>query len=130
MAKTVSQNIKDKKDEEYKTMQEIKKKEEELLDDSKKEEIDPYDDYVTQRVKYAQLAFTYLQHQKKMAEVKEIIIKTRVKIKDMDVDFPDFKNSYYDKYMEAREKAGIKESKMDAEDNFIKDLVEDVDLGF
>jgi len=130
MAKTVSQNIKDKKDEEYKTMQEIKKKEEELLDDSKKEEIDPYDDYVTQRVKYAQLAFTYLQHQKKMAEVKEIIIKTRVKIKDMDVDFPDFKNSYYDKYMEAREKAGIKESKMDAEDNFIKYMVEDVDLGF
>jgi len=130
MAKTVSQNIKDKKDEEYKTMQEIKKKEEELLDDSKKEEIDPYDDYVTQRVKYAQLAFTYLQHQKKMAEVKEIIMKTRVKIKDMDVDFPDFKNTYYDKYMEAREKAGIKESKMDAEENFIKYIVEDADLGF
>jgi len=130
MAKTVSENIKDKKDDEYKTMQEIKKKEEELLADSKKEDVDPYDDYVTQRVKCAQLTFTYIQHQKKMAEVKDIIIKTREKIKYMDSEFPDFKNSYYDKYMEAREKAGIKESKMDSEENFIKYMVEDADLGF
>ena len=47
----------------------------------------------------------------------------------MFVSFYDFL-PYYDKYMEAREKAGIKESKMDAEDNFIKYMVEDVDLGF
>ena len=130
MAKTVSQNIKDKKDEDYKTMQEMKQKEEALLADSKKEEVDPYDDYVTQRVKYAQLSFTFLQHQKKMAEVKDIIIKTRDKIRVMDDEYPDFKHGYYNKYMEAREKAGIQESKMDAEENFIKYMVEDADLGF
>ena len=96
----------------------------------KPEEIDTYDDYITQRVKLAQLSFTYLEHQKKMVEVKDIIIKTRKVLKELDEEFPDYQNSYYDKYMQARKDAGLKESKMDADANFIKFLVEDADLGF
>jgi hypothetical protein len=130
MAKTVSENIKEKKEDEHKTMQEIKQKEEELLADSKKETEDPYDEYITQRVKCAQLSFTYLEHQKKMAEIKNIIIKTRDRIKEMDVEYPEFKESYYQKYMDARYKAGIKESKEDTQANFIKYLVEDAPLDF
>lgn len=130
VAKTVSQNIKDKKEDEYKTMQEIKQKEEELLADSKREDVDPYDDYITQRVKFAQLSFTYLEHQKKMAEIREIIIKTREKIGKMDTEFPDFKTSYYEKYMDARKQAGIKESEEDTQTNFIKYLVQDAPLDF
>ena len=130
MTKTVSQNIKDKKDEEYKTMQEIKQKEEALLEDSKKETEDPYDEYITQRVKLAQLSFTYLEHQKKMNEIRGIIIKTRNRVNDMNEEFPDFKETYYNKYMDAREKAGIKESKEDTQANFIKYLVEDAPLDF
>jgi hypothetical protein len=130
MAKTVSQNIKDKKDEEYKTIQEIKQKEEALLEDTKKEVEDPYDEYITQRVKLAQLSFTYLEHQKKMDEIRNIIIKTRTKINDMNIEFPDFKDSYYKKYMDAREQAGIKESEADTQANFIKYLVEDAPLDF
>lgn len=130
MAKTVSENIKDKKEDEHRTMQEIKQKEEELLADSKKETEDPYDEYITQRVKCAQLSFTYLEHQKKMAEIKNIIIKTRDRIKEMDVEYPEFKDNYYQKYMDAREKAGIKENKEDTQANFIKYLVEDAPLDF
>lgn len=130
VAKTVSQNIKDKKEDEYKTMQEIKQKEEELLADSKREDVDPYDDYITQRVKFAQLSFTYLEHQKKMTEIREIIIKTREKIGEMDTEFPDFKTSYYEKYMDARKQAGIKESEEDTQTNFIKYLVQDAPLDF
>jgi signal-transduction protein with cAMP-binding, CBS, and nucleotidyltransferase domain len=74
--------------------------------------------------------FTYTEHQKKMAEIKDIIIKTREIIKEMDEKYPDFQHSFYDKYMKAREEAGIKESKEEAADNFIKFLVEEVDLGF
>jgi hypothetical protein len=130
VAKTVSQNIKDKKEDEYKTMQEIKQKEEALLADSKREDVDPYDDYITQRVKFAQLSFTYLEHQKKMTEIREIIIKTRDKIGEMDTEFPDFKTSYYEKYMDARKQAGIKESEEDTQTNFIKYLVQDAPLDF
>jgi len=130
MTETVSQNIKNNKDEDYKTMQEMKQKEEELLKDVKSEEVDPYENYITQRVKLAQLSFTYLEHQKKMKEIKDIIIKTREKVSDDDEKYPEFKNSYYKKYMDARNTAGIKESNEDTQGNFIKYLVEDADLGF
>ena len=127
---SVSQNIKEKRNDEQQAMREIKDREGKLLQESKKEEIDTYDDYITQRVKLAQLSFTYLEHQKKMVEVKDIIIKTRKVLKELDEEFPDYQNSYYDKYMQARKDAGLKESKMDADANFIKFLVEDADLGF
>lgn len=127
---TVSENIKSKKDEDIKIMNELKTKEEELLRDVKKEKEDPYDLYITQKVKYAQLAFTYLQHQKKMAEVKDIIIKTRTCVADMDETFPDFRKDYFKKYMEAREASGLKVDSELAEDNFIKFMVEDAPLDF
>ena len=127
---SVSSNIREKRATEEKEISEIKQREEKLLEETKREEVDTYEDYITQRVKMAQLSFTYLEHQKKMVEVKEIIIKTRSLIKNLDEEFPDYQNSYYDKYMQARKDAGLKESKMDADANFIKFLVEDADLGF
>jgi hypothetical protein len=130
MTKSVSENIKDKKDEEYRTIQEIKLNEEALLADTKREDVDPYDEYITQRVKLAQLSFTYLEHQKKMAEVRDIIIKTREKVSDMDTEFPEFKNTYFEKYMEARRQAGLSENKETTEANFIKFLVEDAPIDF
>ena len=95
----VSHNIKEKRFEDQKEINDIKQREEKLLAESKREEIDTYEDYITQRVKLAQLSFTYLEHQKKMAEVKNIIIKTREIVKNLDEEFPDYKGSYYEKYM-------------------------------
>jgi hypothetical protein len=128
--KAISTSIKDKKDEELKTIREIKEKEEKLLAEAKKEEVDPYEEYITQRVKLAQLQWTYLEHQRKMTEVKEIVIKTREVVKQMDIDYPEYKDSYYEKYMNARKEAGIVESSSDTQANFIKFLVEDAELDF
>ena len=128
--KSVSHNIKEKRSTDDQQIKEIKQREEKLLAESKREEIDTYDDYITQRVKLAQLSFTYLEHQKKMAEVKDIIIKTRGVVEELDKEFPDYKDSYYEKYMQARRDAGLKETKEYADSNFIKFLVEDADLGF
>ena len=127
---SVSSNIREKRATEEKEISEIKQREEKLLEETKREEVDTYEDYITQRVKMAQLSFTYLEHQKKMVEVKEIIIKTRSLIKNLDEEFPDYQNSYYEKYMKARKDAGIKESSDDLNANFLKFLVEDADLGF
>lgn len=127
MVKTVSQNIKEKKDEEYKVMNEIKRKEEELLADTKKEQEDPYESYITQKVKCAQLMFTYDQHRKKMAEVKNIIIKTKENLKELDEQYPEFKDKYFEKYMEARRQAGLKDDE-NSQDNFIRFMVEDLEL--
>lgn len=129
-ATAMSNSVRDKKEVEQQQIKEIKEREKQLLEESKKEDVDPYDEYITQRVKKSQLMFTYIEHQKKMTEIKDIIIKTREIIKEMDEKYPEFQHSFYDKYMKAREEAGIKESKEEAADNFIKFLVEEVDLGF
>ena len=128
--KTISENIRQKKRDEEKEIREIKEKEERLLEETRKGELDPYDNYITLKVKKAQITFTYLEHQKKMAELKNIIIKTRESLVEMDQEYPEFQKSYFDKYMKAREDAGIKEDSEKANENFIKYMVEDVDLGF
>ena len=128
MAKDISTNIRKNKDNEEKEIREIKEREEKLIEESKKEEIDPYEEYITLRVKKAQLTWTYLEHMKKMTEIKEIIIKTRTQVNDYDEKFPEYRDNYYEKYMKARRESGIKESKQDSDESFIKYLVEDVSL--
>ena len=130
MTKNISHSIKDKKEEELKEIKEIQEREKNLITESKREDVDPYDEYITQKVKSAQLQFTYLEHQKKMQEIKGIIIKTREVIKTLDEDHPTFKESYYQKYMDARREAGISEDAKDTQDNFIKFMVEDAVLDF
>jgi hypothetical protein len=130
---TVSSSIKDKKDEERRIVSEIKEKEEALLKKSRKEEEegeDPYEVYITLRVKKAQLQWTYIEHQKKLKEIKDSIIKSREDLAKLDDEHPTFKDSYLEKYMNARKEAGIVESKEETENNFIKFLVDDAELDF
>ena len=94
---------------------------------TKKEQEDPYESYITQKVKCAQLMFTYDQHRKKMAEVKNIIIKTKENLKELDEQYPEFKDKYFEKYMEARRQAGLKDDE-NSQDNFIRFMVEDLEL--
>jgi hypothetical protein len=130
ITQSVSSHIKDKKEDEQKIAAEIKQREEQLLDESKKEDVDPYENYITLQVKKAQLSWTYLEHTKKLEEVKGIIIKTREELKTLDLEHPTFKESYYKKYMDARKEAGIKETDEAGYSNFIKFMIEEADLGF
>lgn len=130
MTKSVSDSVKSKKEEEKRNVESIKERERLLVEESKKEESDPYENYITLRVKKAQLLWTYLEHKKKMEEVKEIVIRTKEEISLLDDEYPEYSGSYYKKYMDARNEAGIKESSEESQDNFMKFLVEDVDVGF
>ena len=127
---TISQDIKAKREDDQREMREIQQREENLLKESKQEEIDPYENYITLRVKKAQLQFTYLEHQKKMAEVKETLIKTRKDVEEMDEEYPEFKDKYYDKYMQARKDAGFVDDPEKMKENFLRFLVEDAELDF
>ena len=135
--KAVSSNIKKQKDEDQKTVREMKEREEKLVAESQKArgddgvgdpDIDPYDEYITQCVKKAQLSWTFIEHLKKLKEVRDIIIKTREVIEKMDEKHPDFKEKYFEKYMEARKNAGLDEKVRETQDNFIMYMVEDVVL--
>ena len=134
---SVSTNIKKQKLDEQKTASEINKREEEMLAESDKARKDdgtgdpdvyPYEEYITQCVKKAQLSWTFLEHLKKMDEVRGIILSTREKINKMDQDFPEFKDKYLQKYMDARKKAGLDETIRDTQDNFMKFMIQDAKI--
>jgi len=129
MTKSISENVREKKEDDQKQMKDMIEREEKLKEDVKKEEADPYETYITSRVKKAQLSWTYLEHMKKMNEIKGIIIKTRKEVEDMDKEFPEYKDQYFEKYMKARKDAGIKDLKAEEiNDNFIKFMVEEAIL--
>lgn len=134
---TISQSVKDKREEEERTTREIKEREKKLLAESKaaREDditkdpsIDPYENYITLRVKKAQLSWTFLEHLRKLEEVRNIIVKTRKQIVELDQEHPEFQNTFFDKYMEARRESGLDTNTRDNQDNFIMYLVEDVQL--
>jgi hypothetical protein len=133
--KVISENIKEEKNKEQRTVKEMKEREEAMLAESEKArkddgksdpDVDPYDEYITLSVKKAQLSWTFLEHLKKLKEVREIILKTRVSLSNMDEDYPEFKDKYFEKYMDARRKSGLDEKVRDVQDNFMKYMVEDV----
>ncbi len=125
---TVSADIKKKKKDEQKEVEQLKEREQALRDDVERDD-DPYETYITLKVKHAQLAWTYLEHHKKMEEVRDIIKKTRLEVSALDAEYPTYKDSYYEKYMTARREAGFADTSEEvAQDNFMKFLVEDVKL--
>ena len=98
-------------------------------DDGKSDpDVDPYEEYITLSVKKAQLSWTFLEHLKKLKEVREIILKTRKTLSNMDTDYPEFKDKYFEKYMDARKKSGLDENIRDIQDNFMKYVVVDVTI--
>ena len=80
------------------------------------------------RVKKAQITWTYLETKKKLDEMKDIIIKTRDQLTDMEKQDESYAKTYFKKYCDARTESGLSNSTN--EDTFMKFLVEDHDLGF
>jgi hypothetical protein len=126
---SMSSSVKEKKMEEKKVIDDMKEREEQLLAESKRDpsDVDPFDTYITLKVKKAQLSWTYLEHEKKMNEVRTILRQTKKTLDEMDTEFPEFHGQYFQKYLNARKSAGFDDSKI-TEDNFMKFLVEDAVL--
>lgn len=130
---SVSMAIKEQKDEDKKKAEEIKSRERELMEDVSgdrpQEEID-LDEYITLNVKKAQLAWTYLEHIKKIKEIKNVLVNTRKAVVEADAEHPEFRTLFYKKYTDAREKSGLTTSlEEDAKrDGFLRYLIEDVKL--
>ena len=127
----INDDIKQQKADENKVINEIKDRERELLEESKraKEGIpdDPLDEYTKQRVKYAQLVWTYKETQKRLEKVQEVIVKTRETLAEMDNSNPDYIEKYREKYMKARTDAGLVD---DSDDSFLQYLCRDIELDF
>jgi len=128
MTESVSSDVKKKKLDEAKEIQDIKNREEALISESKQEEADPYEEYITLKVKKAQVSWTYLEHIKKIKEIKDIIIKTRSEIQLLESKNPEYKDKYFEKYMNARKDAGFKDTKEEMQSSFMQFLVEEAHI--
>lgn len=128
MESSISSRVKELREKDQKDIEEVQSKEKRLLEDVAKEKEDPDDHYTVLRVKKAQLSWTYQENTKKLQDIKEIIKKTSAEIEEMEKDNPQFRDTYFNKYMEARKAAGMDDKTV--QENFMKFMVEDIDLGF
>lgn len=127
---TISEEVKEKREKERAEIEDMKRREKQLLDEAKPDyKPDPYEEYTTLRVKKAQLVWTYNRTREQLEKVKASIIKTREDIAKMDAENPNYSKEHVTRYMEARKAAGIPDDS-NTEDNYMKFLVEDIDLGF
>ena len=130
----ISEDILNKKRDEEKEVKEMQEREQTLLESSKraKEDLpeDPYDIYITDQVKRAQLIWTYKETMKKCDQMRDLIKTTNEKIAVTEKENPEYREQYKEKYMKARRDAGLDDSK--DEDSFIQylgvDLLTEEDL--
>lgn len=127
---TISEDVKAKRDKEKEDIAAIKQREKDLLEQNKESyKADPYEEYTVLRVKKAQLVWTYEKTRKQLEEMKKSIISTRDKISEYEAENPSFSKNYFDRYMQARRDAGIPDEQ-NTEENFVKYMVEDIELDF
>lgn len=128
MTSATSNNVKERRKTDEQTMMEVKEREEALIAESKMdpEDADPYDEYITLKVKKAQLTWTYFEHKKKMEEILPIIAKTKERLVELDDSNSEFSQKYFQKYMDARKASGLTDE--NAKENFLQFLVEDIEI--
>ena len=87
---------------EQREIEEMKKREQEIIENNKKTsdetKIDPEEFYIVNRVKRAQLTWTYINTMKKLDQVRNNILNCRDEISKLDESNPEFKDNYLEKY--------------------------------
>mgnify|MGYP001158864199 CR=1 FL=1 len=128
----LSEELQQEQTKEQREIEEMKKREQEILERNKKpqEELQPdiEEQYITNRVKKAQLTWTYINTMKKLRDMQANIVHTREEIAKMDESNPELKDSYMDRYNAALKQVNLSQET----DSFIMYLENDAidELGF
>ena len=106
----IAENVREKRNQEKKEMQELSARKEALMKDidpNTKE--DPEEKYVEQRVKLAHLKYAIDEHGRKLVECKELKDKCVAFLKEQCIENPDFEKNYLERYRRGRRAANIPE---------------------
>ena len=101
--KTISDDVKAKRDEEKAAYDYLVAREKALLDSTKEDADDPIDEYITIRVKRANQVFHYLDMARKVNGLKENILRARRDLKDIEDLHPEVVDQWLPRYKEALE---------------------------
>lgn len=119
----VSKDIKTKVAEERRIKDELKEKEKKLLEENDKVinnvpvETDE-ERYTVLQVKRANLVHVYVETRQKLDKIKESILKCRSEIEQFDETHPEIKDTYIEKYNQARELSGL--DKVENDTSYLK----------
>ena len=125
---TISKDIRKKRDEEKKIMEQIEERRKNFTKTVEDEYKSPEEQYIMLRVKKADLMLRYSQTQDELLKLKNLIKACHREIRQADDENPDFKDNFFDKYKKARLEVGIKTENI--EDSFIKYMNDDINLDF
>lgn len=138
-AVAISKSIKDQNKKDKKIVDEIQERQRVLKEDVKRTKKSDYeddedeefliDDYITLKVKKAQLHWTYMQHIEKILDLRKLILNVNVEVEQKDSENPEMKAQFYAKYMKAREQSGFTSlTEEEMKNSFMQYLVEDAYL--
>ena len=128
----LSEEIQQEQTREQKELEEMKKREQEILENNKKPQADVKPDieeqYITNRVKKAQLTWTYINTMKKLKDMQANIVHAREEIAKFDHTNPELKDNYLERYNAALKQVNLQQET----DSFIMYLENDAieELGF
>jgi hypothetical protein len=109
--KAISDNVRMKRLEEQKEIDEIKERSNALMNNDTDEVADeqPAEKYIEQRVKLAHLRYAMHEHTTKLAECKELEIKVRDVLRQEAGKHPDYEEGFLARFNHGRRKAHIPE---------------------
>lgn len=120
----ISQDILNKKRKEKEDMEEMQKREADLLEESKRNAEgkgdDPFDVYITEQVKRAQLLWTYKETKAKFTQMRKSFLASCQRIREFEAEDNTFLERYKERYFQARQQAGLKDE--NDEESFLKYL--------
>jgi hypothetical protein len=131
MSESISKQVEKTRQDDASKIKEIEEQARILKDEEKQSEDDPLTVYIQTRVKYATLKMTYLEHQKKLAEIVPILVAVRDHMERMDGEDGQFREQFYDKYMLAYKRAGLdNQPGTEMSEAFLRYIKEDIVLPF
>lgn len=102
---TIAKNVREKRKQDAKEIENLKEREEELRKDVV--ETNPEDEYITKRVKLATLKFTFNEYIKKAKECNKLKKDCEKDLIRLCKENPEYEERYMERYFESRKKAGL-----------------------
>ena len=112
LQRVARENILSERAKEKVTTKHLKDRAENLQQAADEESSDPFNEYIQTRVKRSHLIFTIVETRKKIHEYMKSIKINEKWLAVKDAENPDFKESFMEKYMDARRSSGVPDSDM------------------
>lgn len=115
----ISKFVKSAGQEDKKIMEEIKGRERQLREEvsktpeQKTEELTPLDKYIFARKRLSDNLFVFVEHRKKLHDVKKVILKAEAEANELEASNPEVLNDYKEKYDKASKESGVDKSNDD-----------------